>query len=36
MAHKYYVSKEVFCGIKFQSNVKILILSKDEMEPYYL
>ena len=29
MAHKNYASKEVFCGIKFQTNMKIWILSKN-------
>ena len=31
MAHKHYGSKEVFCGIRFQANIKIwTLLSKNQ------
>ena len=32
MARKHYASKEVFCGIKFQTNIKIVILSRSRIK----
>ena len=29
MVNKHYVSKEAFCGIRFQANLKIWILLKN-------